>query len=69
MFTAGGSRGEGAALRLQVELAETGAAVVGWGKGERSHCGLCVLGKWIVRPVRVFHCCFGRICSCDTVVV
>ncbi len=59
VFTAGGSRGEGAGLRLEVEAAETGAAVVGWGKGKRSHCGLCVVGSWVIRLIRVCHCCFG----------
>ena len=59
VFTPGGSRGEGAGLRLEVEAAETGAAVVGGGEGERSHCLLCVVGSWVVRPIRLFHCCFG----------
>ncbi len=59
VFTAGGSCGESAGLRLEVEAAETGAAVVGWGEGERSHCWLCVVGSWVVRPIRVYHCCFG----------
>ena len=59
VFTAGGGCGEGAGLCLEVETAETGAAVVGGGEGERSHCGLYVIGSWIVRPIRVVHCCLG----------
>ena len=37
VFTTGGGCGEGAGLGLEVEAAETGAAVVGWAEGERSH--------------------------------
>ena len=59
VFMAGGSGGEGAGFRLEVQAAETGAAVVGWGEGKRSHCDLGVVGSWVVRPTRVCHGCFG----------
>ena len=68
VFTKGGGCGEGAGLGAEVEAKETGAAVVGWRVGERCHCWLCVVGRWTIRTVRVYHCCFGWICSCDVVV-
>ena len=40
VFTVGGGCGEGAGLCLEVEPAETGAAVVDWGEGKRGHCEL-----------------------------
>ena len=58
VFTTRGGCGEGAGLGLEVEAAETGAAVVGWGEGEGCHCWVSVLGSWIVGPIRLCHCCF-----------
>lgn len=59
LFMAGASCGEGAGLRLEVEAKETGAAVVGWGEGERSHCWSFVVDSWVLRSIRVSHRCSG----------